>query len=135
MIRLTIGPRQFLGRLELEQAPTTCAAIRALFPLRGRILQARWSGEALWIPLGDRRLGLGAENARTHPASGELLLYPGDVSQMEILVPYGQTHFGCKYGELAGNHFATILDAGAEWTDFGEHVWWRGAQDVTIDEV
>jgi hypothetical protein len=54
---------------------------------------------------------------------------------MEILVPYGQTHFGCKYGELAGNHFATILDAGAEWTDFGEHVWWHGAQDVTIDEV
>ena len=135
MIRLTIGPRQYLGKLELEQAPATCAALRSLLPLRGRILQARWSGEALWIPLGDRRLGLLAENAKTHPASGEILLYPGDVSEMEILIPYGQTHFGCKYGELAGNHFATILDAGADWTDFGERVWWHGAQDVTIDEV
>ena len=85
--------------------------------------------------MGDRRLGLPAENAKTHPASGEILLYPGDVSEMEILVPYGQTTFGCKYGKLAGNHFATILDAGADWTDLGEHVWGHGAQDVTIDEV
>lgn len=135
MIRLTIGPRQYLGQLELQQAPATCAAIRTLLPLRGRILQARWSGEALWIPLGDRPLTLPPENAKTRPASGELLLYSGDVSETEILVPYGLTNFACKYGELVGNHFATILDAGADWTDFGERIWWHGAQDVTIDEV
>jgi ubiquitin C-terminal hydrolase len=106
-----------------------------MFPLRGRVLQARWSGESLWVPLGERRMNLERENAMSRAVSGQLLFYPGDVSEMEILLPYGLTDFACKYGELAGNHFATIVNAGAEWQDFGEHIWWHGAQDITIDEV
>ena len=126
MLRLTIGPRQFLARIESEKAPATCAAVSSLLPLRGRILQARWSGEALWIPLGNRKTSLERENALSRAVTGQLLFYPGDVSETEILLPYGLTDFACKYGELAGNHFATIVDAGLEWQDFGEHVWWHG---------
>ena len=135
MLRITVGPRQYFARWEIDRAPETCAVFREMLPLRGRILQARWSGEALWVPLGNRRTKLAAENALTRVASGQILFYAGDVSEMEILLPYGLAEFACQYGELAGNHVATIVDAGAEWRDFGEHVWWHGAQDLTIDEV
>src|SRR3954451_2525671 len=97
VLRLTIGPRQFFARLELEKAPNTCAAIRSMFPVRGRVLQTRWSGESLWVPLGDRRMNLDRENAMSRAVSGQLLFYPGDVSEMEILLPYGLTDFACKY--------------------------------------
>ena len=41
------------------------------------------------------------ENATTYPLPGEVLLYPGGVSETELLVPYGRTQFGSKAGLLA----------------------------------
>ena len=50
----------------------------------------RWSGESAWIPLGELDIGLAApENHTSHPAPGEVLLYPGGLSETEILFPYG----------------------------------------------
>ena len=37
----------------VAQAPRTCAAFQAMLPFRNRLVQARWSGEAAWIPLGE----------------------------------------------------------------------------------
>ena len=133
MLQITVGPYTLRARVERERAPTTWEAVRTLLPLRAKIIHARWSGEALWIPGGDRRLGVDYENHTSHPAPGELLVYPGGISEMEILVPYGATLFASKVGQLAGNHFATILDSRETLREIGHLVLWHGAQDVRCE--
>ena len=95
MLEIVSGDFRFTGRLEEEAAPATVAAFRRLLPLESRIIHARWSGEACWIPFGDLDVGFGPENATCYPAPGQLLFYPGGVSETEILFPYGSTAHGC----------------------------------------
>jgi len=121
------------ARLELDAAPRTCAAFLALLPLRAKLLQARWSGEAAWVPLGDLDVGLGPENATSHPAPGDLLLHAGSLSETEILVPYGATLFASRVGQLAGNHFASVEDGRDVLAELGRRVLWDGAQDITFE--
>ena len=104
-------------------------------PLTSRLIQARWSGEAGWIPYGDLELGVGVENATSHPAPGQLLLYPGGYSETEILFPYGSTLFASKLGQLAGNHFATIVSGGESLPELGLKILWEGAQEIAFEEV
>jgi Protein of unknown function (DUF3830) len=134
MLEIAVGEMQFVARLEEEAAPQTVAAFRRLLPLRSQIIQARWSGEAAWIPFGDLEVGVGPENATCYPAPGELLLYPGGVSETEILFPYGATSFASKAGALAGNHFATIVEGGEQLRELGKTVLWKGAQDISFEE-
>ena len=134
-MRITAGPFFFGARFEEAQAPRTCAAFRALLPFRNKIIQARWSGEADWIPLGDFDVGVGFENATSHPAPGEILLYPGGYSETEILFPYGPTLFASKLGQLAGNHFLTIVEGREALRDLGRLVLWNGAQDIVFEGV
>src|SRR5258708_18579333 len=108
MLEITVGSLRFTARWEADVAPKTCAAFRRLLPLRAQLVQARWSGESAWIPLGDLQTGLGYENHTTYPAAGQLLLYPGGISETEVLFPYGSTSFASKAGPLGGNHLAPI---------------------------
>lgn len=126
---------RFLARLETQLAPKTCAQFETMLPLRARLIQARWSGEAAWIPLGDLDVGLGYENHTSHPAPGQLLLYPGGISETEILFPYGATLFASKMGQLAGNHFATIVQGNERLKELGELVLWKGAQEISFTAV
>jgi hypothetical protein len=132
VLRVRIGPLSLAAVFEDERAPKTCAAVRKILPLSGKLIQARWSGEAAWLPMGDRRVGLEYENHTSHPAPGELLLYPGGISEMEILVPYGACIFASKVGQLAGNHFATITDREL-LRQVGRLVIWEGAQDFALE--
>jgi len=91
--------------------------------------------EVAWVPLGELATGVGPENASSYPSAGQLLLYPGGLSETEILFPYGATCFASKMGQLAGNHFATIVDGGAELAELGRLVIWEGAQDVRFAEA
>ena len=105
-----------------------------MLPLRTQIIHARWSGEACWIPFGEMELDLGYENHTSFPAPGHLLLYPGGISETEILFPYGSTMFASKVGQLAGNHFATIESGGENFAALGRKVLWEGAQQITFEE-
>lgn len=134
MIDITVGEFRFAARLEEDAAPQTVAAFRRLLPLRSQIIHARWSGEATWIPFGELDVGIGAENATAYPAPGELLLYPGGVSETELLFPYGACAFGSKAGRLAGNHFATVVEGGERLRELGRLVLWTGAQDIEFVE-
>ena len=109
----------FTARFEEEDAPQTVAAFRRLLPLESRIIHVRWSGEGGWIPFGDLDLGLGPENATSYPNPGEILLYPGGVSETEILLAYGYVNFASKAGQLAGNHFATIVEGDENLRELG----------------
>ena len=132
MLEIEVGPLRFTARLESAKAPRTCAAVERLLPLKAKLLQARWSGESAWIPLGQIAVGCGYEHHTSYPAPGELLLYPGSLSEVEILFPYGATQFASRVGQLAGNHFATIEEGRDQLADLGKLVVWQGAQDILI---
>ena len=134
-LRIVVAQLRFGARLETERAPKTCAKFITMLPLKARLVQARWSGEAAWVPLGDLDLGLGFENHTSHPAPGHLLLYPGGISETEILFPYGSTLFASKVGQLAGNHFATIEEGAEQLEAVGNLIVLDGAQDITFEAV
>lgn len=135
MLEIASGDYRFTARLEDEAAPATVAAFRRLLPLDSRIIHARWSGESCWIPFGELDLGFGPENATCYPAPGQLLFFPGGVSETEILFPYGATAFASKAGMLAGNHFATILEGGEALGELGQKALWEGAQPILFTET
>ena len=134
-LRITVGSLQFTARMEEADAPQTCAAFRRLLPFRSKLIQARWSGESAWIPLADLDLGVGYEHHTSHPAPGEILLYPGGISETEILFPYGGTLFASKMGQLAGNHFLTVVEGREQLREMGRIVLWEGAQDILFEQL
>jgi len=132
MIRIEVGDLVFQARLERDLAPRTCQALLRLLPLSGSLLQARWSGESAWMPLGDLDIGVGPENITSEPAPGQLLLYPKGVSETEILFPYGTTVFASRFGRLAGNHVLTIVSRSDQLAELGRRVVWLGAQPIRL---
>ena len=134
-LRITAGTYTFKARLEEERAPKTCAAMRTLLPLRSKLVHVRWSGESTWVPMGDKRIGIEYENHTSHPAPGDILVYPGGISEMEILFPYGACTFSSKVGQLAGNHFATVIEGNERLAELGRLVLWEGALDFAIEEI
>lgn len=134
-VRIVVAGLDFKARLETEAAPKTCERFVSMLPLKSQIIQARWSGESAWIPLGDLDVGLAYENHTSHPAPGELLLYPGGISETEILFPYGATLFASKMGQLAGNHFATVVEGREHLKQLGDIVLWKGAQEITFEKA
>ena len=135
MLEIVSGELSFVARLEEEAAPKTVAAFRRLLRLESRLIHARWSGEACWIPFGELDVGLGPENATSYPAPGQILFYPGGVSETEILLPYGPTAFASKAGVLAGNHFATVLEGLEALGELGRKVLWEGAQPISFQDT
>jgi hypothetical protein len=134
-LKITAGPYTFLARLEEAAAPKTCARFLDLLPYHERIIHVRWSGEACWIPLGDLDLGLGFENHTSYPAPGQIILYPGGISETEILLAYGGVQFASKMGQLAGNHFLTVTEGQEHLAALGKLVLWEGAQTIVFELV
>src|SRR6202051_5189425 len=132
-IRIKAAQFEFVGQFESASAPKTCAKFRSMLPYKERIIHVRWSGEGCWIPLGDLDLGLSYENHTSYPAPGEIILYPGGISETEILLAYGGVRFASKMGQLAGNHFITLTSGLENLATFGKTVLWKGAQKVRFE--
>ena len=129
------GPYEFEARFEEELAPKTVAAFRKALPFVGQIVHVRWSGEGVWVPLGDHDFGVGYENHTSHPAPGHILLYPGGISETEILLAYGGVDFSSKMGQLAGNHFITLTSNLDKLPELGKAVLWKGAHPISFEEI
>jgi len=134
-LKITAGPFTFGARLETEAAPKTCAAFLKHMPFKSQVVHVRWSGEAVWIPLGDRDFGVTYENHTSYPAPGQIILYPGGISETEILLAYGGVHFASKMGQLAGNHFITLTSGLENLATLGKSVLWKGALPIRFEEV
>src|SRR6202035_2411384 len=134
-IRIKTAKFEFIACFESERAPKTCAKFRTMLPYKERIIHVRWSGEGCWIPLGDLDLGLTYENQTSYPAPGEIILYPGGISETEILLAYGGVHFASKVGQLAGNHFITLTSGLENLPALGKTVLWKGAQKVRFEAL
>ena len=133
MLTVRIGSAVFAAVLESELAPQTVEAFQARLPFAGQLVQARWSGESGWVPLGDYDLGVGEENATSHPAPGQVLWHPPGLSEAELLVPYGSTVFSSRVGQLVGNHFLTIRDERGELAEVGRRLMWEGALPISFE--
>jgi hypothetical protein len=128
-----VGDLHFTARWEAD-APQTVAAVRGLLPIHSRLIHCRWSGEGTWIPFGALDVGVGYEHHTSHPAPGQLLIYTGSLSECEILFPYGACMFSSKLGQLAGNHFATVVEGAEQLVEMGRRCLWDGAQQIEITE-
>ena len=84
-LSISAGDLHFTGQW-VEGFDRTIAAIRQMLPMRNRLIHVRWSGEGCWVPLGDIQLDIPPENATSHPAPGELIVYPGGLSECEVLL-------------------------------------------------
>jgi len=134
-VRLEAGDLKFLARLERDLAPETCNYFESLLPFQTQFIHVRWSGEACWVPLGAKKVPFSFENATSFPAPGQMIFYPGGYSETELLLAYGPVRFASKLGQLAGNHFLTIVEGAEQLPTLGKRALWQGAQDVRIDRA
>lgn len=136
-IKITSGGYEFLAETHPD-APQTVDAFLKLLPYRQKIIHVRWSGEACWVPLGEFQLlrgdeTIGFENHTSHPSVGDVLFYPGPYSETEILLAYGSCCFASKMGQLAGNHFLTVVQGKENLRALGVKTLWEGAQEVLFE--
>lgn len=129
-MQIIIDGYSFSAVFEEAKSPQTCAAFRREMPFESQIVHVRWSGEGVWIPLGDKDFAVGYEDATSYPAPGQILLYPKGKSETEILIAYGSVRFASKAGVLAGNHFATITSDLAKLREIGVSTLWEGSKSI-----
>jgi Protein of unknown function (DUF3830) len=135
-IRMIIGGEIFAARLRNDLAPRSCSRLVQLLPYRGELIHAQWSGQSCWAPLtpswppGEL---LAPEGAIAYPAPGEILLYGGDLSEPELLIPYGPTRFASMAGPLAGNPVLKIDDRLTRLAELGRQILRRGGVDLRIE--
>ena len=133
---MRIDSERFKARLRADLAPESCRYLLQMLPYSRKLVHARWSGEAMWSPLGEaspRGALLHPENARHQPRPGEVLLYAGTLSEPELLIPYGASRFACKDGPLEGNPVMTIEDGVGRLAEIGSQVLWKGAKELRIE--
>jgi len=133
-LRITTAGFDFVAEANPD-APVTVAAFMQLLPYRQKLIHVRWSGEGVWVPLGNWSLGVGFENHTSHPSVGDILFYPGGFSETEIILAYGSCCFASKMGQLAGNHFLTVVEGREQLRELGRRALWEGAQDVVFEAL
>ena len=111
-------------------SPNTCEVFRKVIPFAAQVVHVRWSGEGMWIPLGEMDFAVKLEDATSYPTPGQVLLYPKGKSETEILIAYGCVHFASKAGTLAGNHFATITSDLEKLKEIGMSTLWEGSKSI-----
>jgi len=134
-VRITVGPVSFLARWERQLSPATCAAFDAILPFSQKLIHARWSGEACWVPLGGFDLGVGPEHPTSLPEPGQILFHPAGISETEILIPYGISRFSSSAGELRGNRLLTITEGLDRLAQLGRDVLWSGSRDIRFERA
>lgn len=133
IVSITAGPFSFRACFETELAPATCRAFRAMLPYEERVIHVRWSGEGVWIPMGDWEFDLPWENNTSYPAPGQFIFYPKGISETEILLAYGGVQFASKAGQLSGNHFLTVFEGQENLAALGKMTLWQGAQPIRFE--
>ena len=83
--------------------------------------------------MGTFELGVGAENPISQPAPGQLLFYPGGVSETEILLPDGAARFNSVAGTLAGNRLLTIAEDLDRLAQLGKDILWNGSREIRFE--
>ncbi len=135
LFSIHIAHLAFIARWETISAPRTCEAFASLLPMTMKLIHCSWSGEGVWIPLGQWEKERYEENQIRHPEPGQLLLHIGRRSEPELLIPCGACSFRSKFGPLSGNQFATVIQGTEDLLELHRLVLWHGAQDCTVKAI
>ena len=133
-MKIIIDGFSFDAIFEEQASPKSCEAFCKVIPFESQVVHVRWSGEGMWIPLGDMDFDVTYEDATSYPLSGQILLYPKGKSETEILIAYGCVQFASKAGTLAGNHFATITSDLDKLREIGISTLWEGTKNIVFSE-
>lgn len=133
-IELSCGNFRFSGHLLPELAHETCKWFLSRLPFTVTMVQAAWSGMAVFADLENAAKHVPLENATSYPVKSAVLLYPGNAqgNAGEIYIPYGGNRFACPIGQIAGSHFLTIDESVQLLPEFGRFIRYKGAQEVTF---
>jgi hypothetical protein len=131
-MKIEIDGFNFDAVFEEQLSPKTCEAFRKKMSFTSKVVHVRWSGEGMWIPLGDMDFDIGYEDTTSYPSPGQILLYPKGKSETEILIAYGGVQFASKAGVLAGNHFATITSDLDKLKEIGISTLWEGSKNIVF---
>lgn len=129
---IEIDNHKFQAVFEENKSPQSCEAFKKQMPFASKVVHVRWSGEGMWIPLGNMDFNVPYEDATSYPSPGQVLLYPKGKSETEILIAYGSVQFASKAGTLAGNHFATIVSDLDKLREIGVSTLWEGAKEIVF---
>lgn len=129
-LNITIEGHHFQAVFEEKISPKTCQMFQQYMPFKSQVVHVRWSGEGMWVPLGEMDFSVQYEDPTSYPAPGQILLFPKGVSETEILIAYGSVCFASKAGQLAGNHFATIVSDLDKLKEIGISTLWQGAKPI-----
>lgn len=121
-------------RFYLKDAPSTCKAFADLLPFTRTFLQARTSGQEIWIDDAPP-LDIIQENASVFVDPGEVVFGP--------LKPYRVKTSNCLgiyYGEGRGldscNIFARVVDEDLQALKaLGELIWREGTKEITFELI
>lgn len=130
---VSINGERFEAVLEEKLAPKSCEWLLRQLPYRSKLIHVRWSGEACWVPMGELNVEVPPEEATRHPRPGQLILYPGGISETEMLLAYGAVAFASKAGPLAGNPLLTVTGNLERLAEIGRAILWEGAKELTIE--
>ena len=83
--------------------------------------------------MGDLQVEVPPEEATRHPRPGQLILYPGGISETELLLAYGAVAFASKAGPLAGNPLLTVTGDLDRLAEIGRAILWEGAREFLVE--
>ncbi len=135
-IKITSGEYEFIARLEEEKSPESCKWLLSMLPWTDSMVHVSWSGHACFFRLQDRAHGIPYENPLRFPSKGEVLLYPGNIPNLqmggELYFAWGPNAFACDNGNLSGNLVMTIEQGLDRLAEFGEKVHFDGKQKTVL---
>jgi hypothetical protein len=133
-LSVTAGAITFDAKFEAA-APKTVTAFRAAMPFVGKLVHVCWSGEGVGIPLGDHNFDVSYEKHTSHPAPGQITLYPRGISETEILMASGCVDFASNMGQLEGNHFFALTSGHDHLRCLGNAVLSQEVHDIRFDRT
>ncbi|MBY7144203.1 DUF3830 family protein [Virgibacillus sp. NKC19-3] len=136
-MKITSGDYIFVAELDEEGTPETSKWFLKQLPMEISVIQAAWSGPAVFSDLNWIGYDVPFEKATSYPLPSQVVFYPGDEkgNSGEIYIPYGGNCFACPRGQLAGNPFLHIIEGEEQLPEFGKKVRHEGAQKITFEEI
>jgi len=99
------GEFTFQARFEEKLAPKTVAAFRKAMPFESQAIHVRWSGEGVWMPLGDLDFGVSYETTRAIRRPARSFSIPAASARPKFCSPMA----GCISRARLASSPATIL--------------------------
>jgi len=142
-IEIEIDGEVLIATLLEEEAPETCKAILDVLPVEHEVVQARWSGGAMYINVPNLLpKKLDVENGTIYGSQGDVLIidfrrpgykYTGGDSQ-EFFIVYDSKGAQFRYfdGPEICNLFAKITNNLDSLQKVGETVWKTGVKKAII---